>query len=190
MVTVVHGRGKYRRDTASTEEYRLQQADFQVHIVLAPQERDSRQPVFSLEGLPGMRPIRRRQDPRRSRKFRPGHFAADGARRNLYPRIVSHPLGFPGVITGHHVKLVIFLAKPYRRGYRLAALAVCDQADVALPLKRCRETHRRIVLPGGKEGTSLLAVTFYSVITTATSDCPHARRCVTSQSCGNGCASA
>lgn len=124
---------------------RREATDLDVHVLPAPEKRNSRQPVLLFDCLAGPRPIFGRQYPRRRRELRTGNFASDGARRDSHLGIIPDALVLPGIAASHHVKLVVLFSKPYRSGYGGPALANGVKANIFLALDYGRDRHRDIV---------------------------------------------
>lgn len=91
--------------------------DLQILVLLAP-KRQSRQPIFPVDGLPGSAAVGRRDDPRASGEIGPGDLATNSAGRNHYPRIVADTLVFPRIVARHKDELALALGKPDRRTNR------------------------------------------------------------------------
>src|SRR5271154_4069531 len=83
-----------------------------VDVFLAPEKVDSRQPILLLDCLASQRPVLGRQYPCRGGEVRTGDFASDGAGSDPYLGIIPEALEFPGVVAGHHIKLVVLFSKP------------------------------------------------------------------------------
>ncbi len=110
----------------------LLKTQFDVGVSAPPQERNPRRPIFAVDGLPRVRVICRRQDPRRGRMLRAGDFAADRAGRDLYLRIIPYALGLAHIATRHDVELAIVLSEPDRGRNSDSALAESFQRNVFL----------------------------------------------------------
>src|SRR5580692_8872826 len=124
---------------------RREAANLDVDVLLAPEKRNSRQPVLLFDRLAGPRPVFGRQYPRRGRELRTGNFASDGARRDSHLGIIPDALILPGIAASHHVKLVVLFSKPQRSGYGGPALAKASKASIFLALDFGRDRHRDIV---------------------------------------------
>src|SRR5579871_6240652 len=108
-------------------------SDFEVSIGAAPDQRDARQPILSIDGLPRMRVLFGGKDARRGGELRPGNFPANRALRHGDARIVADALGLAHVAAGHDIKLAGVFAKPDWRGDFGAVLAKSSQRNVLLP---------------------------------------------------------
>src|ERR1700694_44875 len=108
--------------------------DFQIDVLLAPEERDSSQPILALDGFPGSRPVFRRKHADSCRKLWASDFSTYAARRDINFGVVSYSLVFAGVAAGHHIELVIFFAEPDRSVYRIAILAEAGKRHIFLAL--------------------------------------------------------
>jgi hypothetical protein len=124
---------------------RREATDLNVDVLLAPEKRNSRQPVLLFDRLAGAWPVFGREHARRGRELWTGNFASDGARRDSYLGIVPDTLVLPGIAASHHVKLVILFSKPHRSGYGGPALAKASKANIFLAPDYGRDRHRDIV---------------------------------------------
>ena len=69
--------------------------DLDVNVLLAPDERNSRQPVFLLDRLASTGPVFGRQYPRFSLEFRAGDLTSNAARSDSHLGVVTDALVFP-----------------------------------------------------------------------------------------------
>lgn len=120
--------------------------DFEVLVPLAP-ERQARQPVFAIDGLPGSSPLIRRKDAGGAIKIRALDGAADAAGRNQDPRIIADALVLPHIVAGHEHQLAIALCKPHGRAHGGAVLAEGGERDVFLTVNLSGDGHQ-ICIPG------------------------------------------
>jgi hypothetical protein len=115
--------------------------DFDVNVLLAPQKRNSDQPVFAFKCLARSRPIFRRQNSRQAGELRTDNLSAHGAGSDSDLRAVSYSLVFSRVAATHHVQLIISFAKPDWGPNRCAVLAKSCQRDVFLAVNFWRNRH-------------------------------------------------
>jgi hypothetical protein len=106
--------------------------DLNVGVGVAPQERESSQPVFCVDQPADASELFGLHYANCSGEFRAVNFPADGARRNLDLRVVADALDFPQFTIRHEVEFVVVLGKPDGRVYCDAALSEGGEADVAL----------------------------------------------------------
>src|SRR5580704_18255757 len=124
---------------------RREATDLDVDVLLAPEKRNSRQPVLLFDRLAGTWPVFGREYSRCGRELRTGNFASDGARRGSHLGIIPDALVLPGIAASHHVKLVVLFSKPHRSGYGGPVLAKGGKANIFLALDFGRDRHRHIV---------------------------------------------
>jgi hypothetical protein len=124
---------------------RREATDLDVDVLLAPEKRNSRQPVLLFDRLAGTWPVFGREYSRCGRELRTGNFASDGARRDSHLGIIPDALVLPGIAASHHVKFVVLFSKPHRSGYGGPALAKGGKANIFLALDFGRDRHRDIV---------------------------------------------
>ena len=124
---------------------RCEAIDLDENILLAREDRNSRQPILFFDRAAGARPIFRREYPCRGGEIRAGDFASDGARCDSHFRIISDALVFPGIAARHYIKFIVLLSKPNRRGNSGTTFTKGRKADVFLALNFPRDGHRDIV---------------------------------------------
>src|SRR5580693_8370152 len=124
---------------------RREATNLDVDVLLAPEKRNSRQPVLLFDRLAGPRPVIGREHRRCGHELRTGNFASDGARRDSHLGIIPDALVLPGIAASHHVKFVVLFSKPHRSGYGGPALAKGGKANIFLALDFGRDRHRDIV---------------------------------------------
>ena len=113
---------------------RREATDLDVDVLLAPEKRNSRQPVLLFDRLAGPRPVFGREHARYGHEIRTGNFAADRARRDSHLGIIPDALVLSGIAASHHVKLVILFSKPHRSACGGPALAKGGKANIFLTL--------------------------------------------------------
>jgi hypothetical protein len=114
-------------------------------ILLAPEERNSRQPILLLDRLVSERPVCGRKYARFGGKIWTDDLASDSASSDSHVGVVPDALVFPRVAARHHIELFALFSKPDRRRYSCAALAKGGQADVFLAFNFWRDRHGDIV---------------------------------------------
>jgi hypothetical protein len=124
---------------------RCEAIDLDVNVLLAPDEGNSRQPVFPLDRLAGAGPVFGREYARFSLEFRAGDLASNAARSDSHLGVVTDALVFARITPSHHVNLVIFFREPNRCRYRSTTLAEGHKADVILALNLAWNGHEDIV---------------------------------------------
>jgi hypothetical protein len=110
----------------------LRKSDLQISIGPAPNQRQARHPIFSVNGLARVSMFFRRQNPGQRCVFRSSHFSADGARRDAHLRVVANTLCLAHIAARHDVELVAIFSEPHRRSNRFAALAKGGEGDIFL----------------------------------------------------------
>src|SRR6202142_1613339 len=121
---------------------------FQIDVLLAQEERDPRQPIFSLDGFAGPGPVLGWKNPRSSCELWASDVSTHSARRDANFGIISDSFVLAGVAARHHVKLVIPLAEPDWGVDRIAVLAEAGKRDVLLSMDLRRDRHDAIVRRG------------------------------------------
>jgi len=106
--------------------------DFEVSVGVAPQKRDTGEPVFCLDRLAGAGKLFGSQDADDSGEFAAGDFSADSAGRDLDLRVVADALALSGFTVRHGVKLIVVFGKPDGRVHGDATFSEGSEADVAL----------------------------------------------------------
>ena len=124
---------------------RREATDLDVDVLLAPEKRNSRQPVLLFDRLAGTWPVFGREYSRCGRELRTGNFASDGAGRDSHLGIIPDALVLPGIAASHHVEFVVLFSKPHRSGYGVPTLAKGGKANIFLALDFGRDRHRNIV---------------------------------------------
>src|SRR5580693_4222594 len=124
---------------------RREATNLDVDVLLAPEKRNSRQPVLLFDRLAGPRPVIGREHRRCGHELRTGNFASDVARRDSHLGIIPDALVLAGIAASHHVKLLILFSKPHRSGYGGPALAKGGKANIFLAPDYGRDWHRDIV---------------------------------------------
>jgi hypothetical protein len=145
MILLTYGKGRTDREERKKGDALLRDCDFQKDVLLAGEERDSRQPIFTLDGFAGCRPVARWKNPRSRSKLEAGDPSANGTRGDPNFGVVSDAFVFAGVTAGHHVKPVIFFTEPDRSVDRTAILAERGKRYVFLALDFRRNRHEDIV---------------------------------------------
>lgn len=106
--------------------------DLNVSVGIPPQEGKPGEPVLGIDCLADAGTFFGSHDSRCRGKFRAGNFAAHGAGRDLYPRVVADALDLSQFTVGHEVNLVVILGKPDGRVYGYASFAEGRETDVML----------------------------------------------------------
>src|SRR5208337_1996726 len=106
--------------------------DFEISVGVAPQEGDTREPVFCFDGLADAGKIFRRKDTDGRGKLGAGDFSAHGAGGNLDLRVVADALALSQFAVRHEVELIVVFGKPDGRVDGNATFPEGREADVAL----------------------------------------------------------
>jgi hypothetical protein len=136
-----HGPGRQNQELKT----RCEAVNLDEDILLAPEKRNSCQPILLLNRLVSERPVFGRKYARFAGKLWTGDLASDSARSDSHLGIIPHAFVFPRVAARHHVELFVLFSKPHRRRYSCTALAEGGQADVFLAMNFSRDRHEDIV---------------------------------------------
>jgi len=106
--------------------------DLEVGVSVAPQKRDTGEPVFCVDRLADAGKLFGPQDADGSGEFGAGDFSADGAGGDLDLRVVADALVLSGLAARHEVEFVIVFGKPDGGGHGDATFSEGSEADVTL----------------------------------------------------------
>jgi hypothetical protein len=124
---------------------RCEAIDLDVNVLLAPDEGNSRQPVFPLDRLAGAGPVFGREYASFSLEFRAGDLASNAARSDSHLGVVTDALVFARITPSHHVNFVVIFPEPDGRRHGDPAFAKSHQADVFMALNLAWNGHEDIV---------------------------------------------
>lgn len=133
--------------------------NLEVGIGIAPQPRQTGEPIFCVNQLAGASVFFRSQDADGPSKFRAGDLPPHGARGDLDLGVVADALALAQFAVRHEIEFVPVFGKPNRRVDGNAALAEGREADVALALDFCGNgCHADIVMRRGRIAPTCTAV--------------------------------
>lgn len=136
----------------------LWEGNLEIYVLLAPQERNARHPIFVPDRVAREIPIGLGKDSTPGRKIRPCDLAPNAAWGDPNRGIVSNPLVLAGVTPRHDIELVSFFSEPHGSAHHGARSSVGTQADVLLAVNFVRDRHTSIVRgERGATEASLLA---------------------------------
>ncbi len=124
---------------------RCEAIDLDVNVLLAPDERNSRQPVLLSDRLAGAGPVFGREYARSGLKSRARDLTSNAARSDSHLRVVTDALVFPRVAPSHHVDLVVIFPEPDWGRHGDPAFAKSHEANVFLALNLAWNGHGDIV---------------------------------------------
>jgi hypothetical protein len=119
--------------------------DLEVRVAVAPQERETGEPVFGFDCLAGAGELFGTQEADGCREFGAGDFSPDGARRDLDVRVVADALALSQFAVGHEAEFVVIFGKPDRRVHRHAIFPEGGETDVTLAMDFSGNGHADIV---------------------------------------------
>src|SRR5208282_3019239 len=120
--------------------------DLEAGVGVAPQERNTCEPVFCIDQLAGASEFFRGQDAGGRREFGTGDFSEDGAGGDLDLRVVADALALSQFTIRHEVEFAAVLRKPDGRVHGDAILAEGGEADVMLAADFRRDRSRAVLV--------------------------------------------
>jgi hypothetical protein len=120
--------------------------DLNVGISIAPEERNSRHPIFGFDRVAHARGIFDRQDASGRREFRPRDLSPNCAGSNLDLRVVPNALHLAELAVRHEVEFVALFGEPNGCGDGNPRFPEGGKRDVLLSVDRSGDGHRHIVI--------------------------------------------